>query len=770
MDLESLSKALGMHPQIVALLEKRGISSVEEAKRFLYPQLEDMHPASGIANIDKAAARIQEAIDKKEKILIFGDYDCDGISATTIMTLFLKGRGAEVYYNIPRRQDGYGLSETAVEQVVEKYLPDLMITVDCGITSVVEVEYAQDLGVDVIVTDHHEPQDELPDCIVVNPKLGNDEALRNLCGAGVAMKLVEALSTKAEADSYLDLAALATVADVVPLLGENRIIVHYGLKALKESKRKGLRALIRSCELEDVTAMDVGFRIAPRINALGRLNDEADVVELFLTDDDFVVRELVEKVGAANTARQTLTKQLAQEAYLKLRDYDLTGNRVIVLWDDKWETGVLGLVAARLAQEFYRPVVLLSNVGDCFKGSARSIPGVNLFASLQAVENRLLGFGGHMGAAGMSVRRENLKVFAEELNEYLAKTYDEDVFVPKKQADIRFDKNAMQTRFFEDLARLEPFGEGNPSPKFVVSSADCRLTRINETEHVKCKMNADVDLVYFGGYGHLAALKTGATFDYYCDAAKKVFQNRAYIQLSVNDLATAGCESLRECAPAFGRYVKDILNPPATVGTRMSTLEKEIKDLKGIYGTLFVAFSVKSAQDFLKELTIAGKKSALKRIAVGKTEANPLHTLLVTPTDCDGWQYYSSIVFLDAPLSMGYLAAVGEKAPNPELVLIRRYAYTDKIKALHLEERDIEQTLRGIRRLDPMRYHNLDELCQALQANGYDIADAYAHYMILYELGVIAEGKGFRLQFREKAIELSASKVYKNLSRVRGMA
>ena len=185
MDLQELSKALGMHPQIVSLLEKRGISSVEEAKRFLYPKLEDMRPAAGIANINQAAARILEAIEKGEKILIFGDYDCDGICATSILTLFLKSRGADVYYNIPRRQDGYGLSETTVERVIEKYLPDLLVTVDCGITSVAEVELAQDLGVDVIVTDHHEPQEDVPDCIVVNPKLGDDEALRNLCGAGI---------------------------------------------------------------------------------------------------------------------------------------------------------------------------------------------------------------------------------------------------------------------------------------------------------------------------------------------------------------------------------------------------------------------------------------------------------------------------------------------------------------------------------------------------------------------------------------------------------
>ena len=323
-------------------------------------------------------------------------------------------------------------------------------------------------------------------------------------------------------------------------------------------------------------------------------------------------------------------------------------------------------------------------------------------------------------------------------------------------------------RFFDDLARLEPFGEGNPTPKFVVSSADCRLTRINDKDHVKCRIGADVDLIYFGGLYLLSALKTGAAFDYYCDASRKTFQNRDYIQLMVTDVETTGCESLRESAPAFGYYIKSILKPAATVGIRMSTVEREIKDLKSAHGTLFVAFCAATAQNFVRALAMAGKRDSVKRLAVGHVDANPLHTLLITPTDTEGWQYFSSIVFLDAPLSMGYLAAVGEKAPNPELVLIKQYAYLDKIKALHLEKSDVEQTLRGIRRVDLSRCHNLDELCAEMSAKGYDVADAYVHFMVLYELGAIVVGKNFQLQFREVALDLSMSKVYKNLSKIRG--
>ena len=765
MDNAELAQNLGIYEEIAALLVKRGIDTPEAAKAFLYPQMADMLPASGIANMDAAVARIRAAIEAKERILVFGDYDCDGICATAIMVLYLRSQGADVRYHIPRRADGYGLSEDAIELVVGAHLPDLMITVDCGITSCVEVEYAQDLGVDVIVTDHHEPQDEVPDCIVVNPKLGHTDGLRNLCGAAVAMKVVEALAGKDVADNYLDLAALATVADVVPLVGENRIIVYHGLRMLGATPRLGLRALIRSCELETVTSADIGFRIAPRINALGRLNDDADVVELFLTEDSFVIRELVEKVAAANTARQTLTKQLAAEAHRQLADYDLTNSRVIVLWDDHWEAGVLGLVASRLVSEFYRPVVLLSNVGEHFKGSARSVEGVNIFACLQAVEHRLVGFGGHMGAAGMSVRRENLQAFREELNAYICRTYPEDLFVPRLSADIIIDKNTMRAPFFAQLARLEPFGESNPAPKFVVHGTDCKFSRVGTGDHVKSRVNADVDLMFFGGAHQLAAEASGVQFDYYCDANKRVYQNREYIQLSVTDVVVADASTVRDSAHAFGVYLKTVLYPPREVGTRVSTLQKELASMEGNTGTLFVSYGADSARDFFQALSAAGKRHLLANVTVGKVQVNPLNTLLLTPSDADGWQFFSSIVFLDAPLSMGYLAWVGAQAPNPELVLLPHYAYLKHIAGLDLTAESVAKTLSDIRRVDRVR--NVDELCMQLQSMGSSVANAYAHFYILFELGLVEVGRDFALHAIQGEVRLDASRVYKTLIKLR---
>ena len=759
---KQLANALGIQENIASLLVARGLSDIDAAARFLHPDKADMISANQIGNMALAADRIRQALADNEKILIFGDYDCDGICAAAILTHYLRSCGGNVVYHIPRREAGYGLSESAVEWVVERYLPDLMITVDCGIASAAETEYAQDLGVDVIVTDHHEPQEVLPTCLVVNPKLNSHSALRDLCGAAVALKLVEQLGGKAVADTYLDLAALATVADVVPLLGENRIIVSYGLQMLQNNPRKGLRALIRSCDLQVVTAEDIGYRIAPRINALGRMNDEADVVELLLTDEDFVVRQLVEKVNAANVARQTLTKQLAKQAYEKLTQYNLADNPVIVLWDPAWESGVLGLVAAKLCNEFYRPVLLLTDIGDCYRGSARSIPQVNIFQALSACDQKLLAYGGHKAAAGLSISKDNIDAFTAQLNAYVRATYGNG-FVRPVGYDLMLTRQSVTNDFYNQLCLLAPFGEGNPAPKFVIDTQECRLARIGDTHHVKCKLNAEAELVAFGYDYLLDAVAMGARYNLFCELSKRTFQNRDYLQLNVFDARVEDIGNIVDTPVTFGNYLKTILYPPRDVGTRPSTLSKEIAALRTPVGTLFVVFCAQSAHDFWREICAQGKQDLVSATYFGSVPHNPLNALVVSPTDPSQWQYYSSVVFVDAPLGTGYLAYVGANAPNPELVLLGNYAYIQRIVGLHLDKAAVQATVDGVARWQG-RCRSLADLCLLLRSEGLDIADVYAHFYIAYELGIIKVGADFALSVVRADIDLQQSRVHKVLT------
>lgn len=759
------AQSLGLHPLIAQLLIDRGFDTIESAMAFLYPQRDSSLPASLLPNMAEATARIRAAIDAHEVILVFGDYDCDGICATTILKSYLDSVGANCNYYIPRRANGYGLSEQVVEELIGTYFPDLLITVDCGITSCAEVEYAQDLGVDVIVTDHHEPQDAIPQCIVVNAKLDQDNPLRDLCGAGVALKLVESLSGRSLPEEYLELAAMATVADVVPLVGENRLITYYGLQALAKTNRIGLRMLLKSCELEQVTAADVGFRLGPRINALGRMGDDADVVQLFVTDEDVVARRLVERVSAANQRRQALTKQITEQAMRMLADYDWLHRRVIVLWNEQWETGVIGLVAAKLCSDFCRPVILLGRSGDLYKGSARSIGAVNIFECLCHVGDLTVGFGGHKAAAGLSITADNLPRFADALNDYICAHYDDACFVPATQYDITIDRQTVSRAFYDQLRLLEPCGEGNPAPRLCIASSQCKLAPIPNTDHVKCRLNSDTDLVAFHGEYLLDGIAMGAEYQLALHASLKNFANRDYVQLSVehSDLCTA--DALRDSASAFGRYLKTILFAPQDVGIRASTLDKEIDDCTGIYGTLWVAWSASSAAKLLTGLRDKGKEHLLPVKSVGVVQDNPLNTLVLAPVNTDGWQYRSSIIFLDAPLSTGYLHWVGTHAPNPELVLLSNYAYGSQIAGLHLDVADVQRTwvvLSGGR----VSGRNVDDLCMRLQASGMSIADAYAHFYILFELGLIRVSKGFVLQYNQGRLVPSASRVWVTLTKL----
>ena len=764
-NVQVLAKRLGIAPEVAGLLIDRGIDTVESATAFLYPKLENGVPASAIARIDEAVARIKQAVEDGESILVFGDYDCDGISATAALTLYLRSLGATVHYFIPRRGDGYGLSERTVERVVETYYPDLMITVDCGITAHDEVELAQDLGVDVIVTDHHEPQDVLPECIVVDPKLGEDTRLKDLCGAGVVYKLIEAMAGLDVAKQYLDIVALATVADVVPLVGDNRIIVAEGLKLLNRRCRKGLSALIRSCDLDKVTSTDIGFRLGPRINALGRLNDDADVVELLTTEDDFVIRELVERIGAANTIRQTLTKKMVEQAHAKLADYDLVHRPCIVLWDDEWETGVLGLVASKLASEFNRPVVLLGDVGDCYKGSARAGCDVNIFEALKAVEPYMIAFGGHKAAAGMSVNKQTVNKFADELCRVIASTYPPETFIPVAHYDIDAPLSRLDKAFFAQLELLEPYGEGNPVPRIKVNTGEVKLSSFG-TDHVKARLGNDVEVVAFGSSYLMDAQSMGVGYDLGCEPQNRVFNNREYVQLMTNSAVVKSVDGLRDSAPAFGNYLKTILYPPKEVGIRRSTLDKEVADLALDSGVLFVAYGKEGADRLFDALEQAGKRHLLTEVTVGRTSANPLNSLVLSPTSVEGWQYRSGIVFLDAPLSTGYLAWVGSHAPNPELVVLPSYAYSSQIASLHLDQGSIERTRVAMWALSTVKISGVDELCQRLSGEGISTADAYAHFYILYELGLVVIGQGFSRQMRQGDINLQASRTWVTLNKL----
>ena len=473
-DRSSLS---GLPGWLSALLRARGVDTEEKARRFLSPSAEDLHDPFLLPGMEKAVALLKDAIARGKTIAVYGDYDADGVCACSILMEALHEEGASLAYYIPSRHtEGYGLNAEAVRALAEKC--SLLVTVDCGITSVEETALARELGLTVIITDHHQPPEVLPDAdVVMDPLLGSYPCPW-LCGAGVALKLCQALQGPAGAEKRLDLAALATVADIVPLLGENRYIVREGMRRIETSSRPGLQALLKSSGLSmPLKSDDLAYRLAPRINAAGRLGDAKLGVHLLLTPDPAKAEHIAGLLEQANRERQSLEREMTARAETQLADSDLSAAHVLLVSGEGWNPGLVGLTAGRLCEKYHLPAVALSIRGETASGSCRSIPGVNIYRMLTACADLLEHFGGHEQAAGLTVRTGNIPLLQERLEEVIAGTAPAECFLPSREYDLAVPFSAWTPDTLALLDQLEPTGCGNPAPLFLLESAEIQSLR-----------------------------------------------------------------------------------------------------------------------------------------------------------------------------------------------------------------------------------------------------------------------------------------------------
>lgn len=469
----SLSREWGFPPLMVQLLYNRGIVENEEVKRFLYPSLKHLQDPFLMKGMDMAVQRINEAISRKERILIYGDYDVDGISATTLLLQFLRSSGVSAYFYIPQREkEGYGLNKGSLDKAVEMGI-DLIITCDCGISCLQEIDYANSLGLDVIVTDHHRVKEKVPSAYAVLDPHQPDCSypFKELAGVGVAFKLIQALaqkssSKKVEPWDYLDLVALGTIADVVSLRGENRILVKFGLERLNRTSNLGLRALIEITGLDEkeIKGGHIGFILAPRLNACGRLSLSRKAVRLLLSTSWGEAIKLARDLDVENRQRQKIEGSMRREADKLLPE---TKESVIILIKDGWHPGLIGLLASYVREKYFRPAVIFSPQGDVARGSARSIPKFSIFNALQTCEDLLLSFGGHKMAAGMMIPTKNITILKDRLNELAEKELSAEDLVPTYFIDARVSLKELESDFFQDMELLPPYGSENPQPLFL---------------------------------------------------------------------------------------------------------------------------------------------------------------------------------------------------------------------------------------------------------------------------------------------------------------
>ncbi|HYO45425.1 MAG TPA: single-stranded-DNA-specific exonuclease RecJ [Gemmatimonadota bacterium] len=493
----ALAREMGVPAPVGELLLRRGFETAERARAFLDPTLDQLHDPFLMRDMEIAVARVESALAASEKIVVYGDYDVDGITATALLVRYLRWRGATVEYYIPHRvEDGYGLSLDGVSTLVESGAR-LIITCDCGVTAVAEIAAARRAGLDVIVTDHHEPGSEIPAATaVLDPKLDDSGYPdRNLAAVGVAFKLCEALEISAGRGretlrNALDLVALGTIADLVPVTGENRVLIRYGLEVLGRTRNAGLKALLERTELagERPTAWQVGFVLAPRINAVGRMDAAVRGVELLLSENADEAERIADTLEEVNSSRQAADRNLLAEALVLIEStYDPSRDHAIVLAGRDWHPGVIGIVASRIVERFHRPTVMIALDGDGRgRGSARSVSGFHLLEALTACAAHLDAFGGHRYAAGLAIRDDRVDDFRAAFQAYARERLDARSLLPSLTIDLELSLEAIDAPLYLALGRFGPYGPGNPEPVMALSEVSARgYPRIVGEDHLK---------------------------------------------------------------------------------------------------------------------------------------------------------------------------------------------------------------------------------------------------------------------------------------------
>ncbi|MCL4474891.1 MAG: single-stranded-DNA-specific exonuclease RecJ [Nitrospirae bacterium] len=551
-----LSKAASISPVLAQVLINRGIKTPGEVKDFLSPGITNLSDPFELPDMSAAVERIKAAFHRSERVLVHGDYDTDGLTATSIMVHALKAMGMDVHYFIPNRMThGYGFNMPAVD-VAKKLGTRLIITVDCGITSFEAAAAAKEKGMDVIITDHHEPalrQESgvrsqeflLPDAVaVVNPKISNLKSqISNLSGAGIAFKVVQALAmddalpfSGDDSLSLLDLAALGTLADVASLTGENRIILREGMRHIQNAHRRGIKSLIEVSGLRDreLRAGLLSFTLVPRINASGRIGDAGDVISLFLSDSDEETLSIAEKLDRTNSERQRIEEETYQEALAQLREKG--HDTAVVLAGKGWHAGVIGIVASRIAEECYRPTFIFTLDNGIAKGSARSIPAFDLYNGLSACSDLLLSFGGHRQAAGLKLKESDIARFEEKMNAVARDALHADDFTPTIEIDTEVALYDVNTGLVRELSLLEPLGSGNPEPLLGARRLDVLNPKVVGKNHLKMRLKQKAlsfDAIGFDMGNFIEHLSSSISVDAAFTPTINEWNGNKYLQLNL---------------------------------------------------------------------------------------------------------------------------------------------------------------------------------------------------------------------------------------------
>jgi len=554
--VKQLAGDLGVSESLANLMVQRKITTPGEARKFFNPSLDYLHDPFLMKDMNRAVDRLSGAIKKGEKILVYGDYDVDGTTAVALVYSFLKKNNANVDYYIPDRyKEGYGVSFQGIDFAFNNNFK-VVISLDCEIKAVEKIQYAKSKGLDVIICDHHYPGDEIPKALaVLDPKQpGCDYPYKELSGCGVGFKLIHAYSKIhsipfSEIANYLDLVAVSIASDIVPITGENRVLAYFGLKQLNEAPRTGLKEIIREAEVSRVlTIEDVVFKIGPRINAAGRMETGSKAVELLISDDPKVAAAISKEINCFNIERRNIDRSITTEAMRMISENQRSVNsKTTVLFNPQWKKGVIGIVASRLIETYYRPTVILTESNGFATGSARSVQGYDLYQAIEACSDLLESFGGHMFAAGLTLKKENIEPFIERFEQFVNSTITEDQLSPRIFIDTELAFSEINEEFYRVMSQFQPYGPENMSPIFisynVFDSGSGRMVG-SSGEHLKLDLCQDsgtfrsIPAIAFGQADYFEYIKNGKPFDVCYSVEMNEFRGNRNLQLNIRDIKT----------------------------------------------------------------------------------------------------------------------------------------------------------------------------------------------------------------------------------------
>ncbi len=763
--IDFLTKELNLNRRVCEVLLSRGIVSKEDALEFLNPTV--FHDPFLLSGMQSLLDRVFLAKELGDKVLIFGDYDVDGVSATAIMLKALKIFGIKADYYLPNRYvDGYGLTNDVIDKIYDKFSPNLIITVDCGISCHDEIEYAKNKGIEIFVTDHHEIPLLLPETVCVNPKIvGQDYPFKELCGTGVAFKFAQALLGKEEAEQFLPIAAIATIVDIVPLLDENRTIVTKGLKLCEKYLPLGLKMMFKEYDISlfKPNSTDISFKIGPKLNAPGRMGDASDSLKLYLETDPVKIVKIIERIKNHNAKRQELCNKIYEDCEKALSKIQLLPLRVICLASKVWDKGVLGIVCSRLVEKYHKPVFLFAQEGDMLSGSGRSIDDINIHELLSSLKDILVTFGGHSMAAGLSLKRDKYEEFVQKINSFALNKISDEVFMPIKYYDQEITVEEITSDFVKALSVLEPFGCSNPRPKFKISSSNVEILPMRKfPQHANIKIDNFV-LTYFNFINNINkitfARQKSFIFEFQGGGIKAIvdeFDGGSYIvEDAYKKLNSIELNQLVIDGKGEAKY---------KIYPQKDLLEFVSKTSTTVFGTAFVTYSCFDYVEFAKNYNTQG----IYNFNIYSDNEIGYNSLLLSPKGINWAKNFSKIVFLSPVLDTKFICAINKISSAEVFVPLDKEENLRSFSGIDLSRETYGLIYKSLANKAGRNIYNVFELydqCDLLQKVSF--TSFYGALLVFNELGlikIIDNGQIVIELNRKIKKELNLSKTYNKLT------